>query len=161
MNFDYFKIDLEQLEKLNNKKSVVEEDIYLLKKDFYEYLSANNKDSSDEIQIQLKEDNYEEGNILESCGTIKNGKLLVQLSSFKSTKVIGLYSNPHFISKELLQKVLVKEPVEIGDLIMCSEIKGIAKKQENNIIYSYTIGKVITIPKVKDEIFECMCKLKI
>jgi CxxC motif-containing protein len=158
MNFDYFKIDLEEL---NTKKPVVEEDIYLPKKDFYEYLSANNNNSSDEIQIQLKEGNYDDGNILESCGSIKNGKLLVQLASFKSTKVIGLYSNPHFISKEPLQKVLVKEPVEIGDLIMCSEIKGIGQKQDDNIIYSYTIGKVITVPKLKGDIFECMCKLKI
>jgi CxxC motif-containing protein len=161
MNFDYFKIDLEQLDNLNNKRSVVEEDIYLPKKDFYEYLSANNKDSSDEIQIQVKEDNYDEGNILESCGTMKNGKLLVQLASYKSEKIIGLYSNPHFISKELLQKVLVKEPVEIGDLIMCSEIKGIGQKQDDNIIYSYTVGKVITVPKLQGNIFECLCKLKI
>jgi len=164
MDFDYFKISLEELD--NNKivekkkETKIEENIYLTKQDFYEYISATNK-NSDEIQIEFKKDNLLEGNIIESCGSIKNGKLLVQLATFKSTKIIGIYTNPYFISKEPLQKVLVKEPIEVGDLIMCSDIKGIGQKQDDNIIYNYTVGKVITIPKLKGEMFECMCKLKI
>lgn len=156
MEMEYFLAELEQLKKDVEPQinMTLENDKYLLKSEFIHQMNNN------ELLIYKDPNtNIKPGMILESAGYLKNDMLVVNLSSEKSTSVIGIYQNEYSISNNKFADVLILTQVKMGDLITSSHIPGYGIKQEDDIVTNCTVGKVISFPKKINDVFTVLIKL--
>jgi hypothetical protein len=94
------------------------------------------------------ENKVEIGQLVVSSGLIKNNLVIVEPSSkLKQKNIYGVVENIQndiaFVKCVGQGKLKIIGPIESGDLITSSNIKGICIKQDSDIIYNYTFAKAL------------------
>jgi hypothetical protein len=150
---DFDDLETKLLEKINNSSLLNEFDKF--KSEIYTQISEiqlqrkylNEKET---IPILLITDNeITEYMLLESTGLLSECReLIVQPSSFKSKTVVGSYTSQNTLDNHIYQNILllsdINDNINIGDLITTSHTPGVCQKQEEDIILSTTVGKLIS-----------------
>jgi len=98
-----------------------------------------------------KENKVEVGQLVVSSGLTKNNLVIVEPSSkLKQKNIYGVVENIldggdniAFVKCVGQGKLSVIGPIESGDLITSSNIKGVGVKQDSDIIYNYTLAKAL------------------
>jgi hypothetical protein len=99
-----------------------------------------------------KENKVEIGQLVVSSGLTKNNLVIVEPSTkLKQKNIYGIVenildggdNNIAFVKCVGQGKLSVIGPIESGDLITSSNIKGVGVKQDSDIIYNYTLAKAL------------------
>jgi hypothetical protein len=99
-----------------------------------------------------KENKVEVGQLVVSSGLTKNNLVIVEPSTkLKQKNIYGVVenildggdNNIAFVKCVGQGKLSVIGPIESGDLITSSNIKGVGIKQDSDIIYNYTLAKAL------------------
>ncbi len=98
-----------------------------------------------------KENKVEVGQLVVSSGLTKNNLVIVEPSTkLKQKNIYGVVENIldggddiAFVKCVGQGKLSVIGPIESGDLITSSNIKGVGIKQDSDIIYNYTLAKAL------------------